>query len=128
LIITLNRELVEVVRHRDLPLQGGVGLPSMLFLEHRQEIQAHGGILVQALSLFLENRVAYHQLEPGSGEIIGLDVAEREASEIQISSSQVLIFGAAAFLDSMEVEEAVVVALLAVGMSVLVALTIMLFW
>ena len=48
-------------------------------------------------------------------------------SWIQIRSSQALTFGSAP-QTSMDAEEAIVVALLAIGMSVLVGLTIMIFW
>ncbi len=47
---------------------------------------------------------------------------------IQTQNSQPLTFGAASCFWQMELEEAIIIGLLAVGMSALIALTIMLFW
>jgi len=49
-------------------------------------------------------------------------------TEIWIRNSQALIFGAGCRFQKLELEEAIVVGLLAVGMSVMVVLTIMVFW
>jgi len=81
----------------------------MLVVKHRQEVCVHGGVSLPALPLLLEN-----------------GVRTSSVSNIDCGFTTLNLQGAS--LGDMEIEEAVIVGLLAVGMSILVALTVMLIW
>ena len=77
---------------------------------------------MQTLQLLLEGRVARLQGEPGPQSPPVWASANPDLKFTSLNLRDGLL------LTSMEVEEAVIVGLLAVGMSVLVALTIMIIW
>ena len=106
-------------RDHDFQVQGRAGLSALHFVEHRQEVHAHGRVRLQTLPLLLEGGVGPR---PQSRDAPGGFPANPDSKFTTLNLPDPL------FAQAMEVEEAVIVGLLAVGMSVLVALTIMVFW
>ena len=89
-------------------------MPAVQVCERRQEIPTHGRVLLPTLQIFLEDGI--------SKDVF----ADRKI--ILIRTSQDLTLGPRFSPTKLQAEEAVIVTLLAIGMSVLFGLTIMLFW